>query len=397
MRHLSIRATAALLFLVFALALLAGSLDASTPPPAPDPKGDANLAGQVLAPDGAPASGATVVYRPGFLLVRTDSEGRYEIQGVRTGRGMVTARHEDLGVRTLDVDLRPGENHLDLALRPMPPRRAIRGRVVDPEGHPVEGAEVENRPEGFTARTAADGSFVLETRQSGFDLLARKPGYAPGLLLNGLDDAPTEGLEIRLRKEKIVSGRITETDGRPVQNALVQATEAVYREHQPYAEPPRTMTDDDGRFVLRGVPEPGLPARYLLDVCAKGHELLRLDILDLPAEIQVPTDGRISGRVAGPDGKPFAGATVSAVQNMLVFAPSPCPSGPRTAFTDAEGRFTFEHLGPGLYQFAAQARGYRSYLGAWMVAPGPNDKGPTLRLQRELPPELTSPDPPGPR
>lgn len=195
---------------MLALALLAGSLDASNPPaPEPHSGDDATLTGQVLTPEGTPSGGATVVYRPGFLRVRTDSEGRYEIQGLRTGgRGMITARHEDHGVRTLDVDLQPGENHLDLSLMPMPPSRAIRGRVVDQDGRPVEGVQVENRPEGFSTLTDADGSFFLETRQSGFDLVAKKVGFASGLLHDFAGTASSEGLEIRLGQAIPLSGRI---------------------------------------------------------------------------------------------------------------------------------------------------------------------------------------------
>jgi uncharacterized GH25 family protein len=371
---------------------VSGAAGASTPPSSPP--GDATLAGRVTAPDGSPAPGTAVVgFCQGRERVVADGEGHYEIPNLKSGVCTVLARNEARGQRTLSVKIMPGENHLDIALEPLEKRWPLRGRVVDPEGRPVEGAEVENRPEGLTALTSADGSFVLETARTGLDLLARKLGYAPGVLVNRLAEAPTEGLEIRLRKEKIVSGRVTETDGRPVRNALVQGTQAVLWEHQPRLEPPRTMTDEEGRFILRGLPEPDGVAMYLLDVCPKGHELLRLGIRDLPepAEIEAPVDGKIAGLVVGPDGKPFAGASVTAVQNMLTFAPSPCPSGPRTAITDAKGRFTFEHLGPGLYQFVAKVREYRSYLGAWQIDPGANDKGPTLHLVRELPEELTSP------
>ncbi|HEX3126818.1 MAG TPA: carboxypeptidase-like regulatory domain-containing protein [Thermoanaerobaculia bacterium] len=200
-------------FFSFALAfiLLAGSLEASNPPaPAPRSGGDATLTGQVLTPEGAPASGAVVVYfgLAGRQRVLADAEGHYQIQGLRTEIGTLLARHEEHGVHTLSVDLRPGENHLDVTLEPMPPSRAIRGRVVDQDGRPVEGVQVQNNPEGFSALTDADGSFLLETRQSGFDLVAKKAGFASGLLHDFAGTASSEGLEIRLGEPIPLSGRI---------------------------------------------------------------------------------------------------------------------------------------------------------------------------------------------
>ncbi|MES1245769.1 MAG: carboxypeptidase-like regulatory domain-containing protein [Acidobacteriota bacterium] len=185
-------------------------------PPEPEPsepEAGATLAGRVTAPDGSPAPGAAVVCN-GLRRVRdvADGDGFYEIRGLVPGFCTVLAWHDTFGRRTLSVEFGPGETRLDISLEPFERPREIRGRVVGPGGDPLQGALVENRPEGFLAFTAADGSFALKTNETGFDLLARKPGYAPARLFDPSDDAPTGGLELRLGSEVFLSGRVLGVD-----------------------------------------------------------------------------------------------------------------------------------------------------------------------------------------
>ncbi len=190
-----------------------------------------------------------------------------------------------------------------------------------------------------------------------------------------------------------VRGRVLGERGEPVEGASVQVTEMVFSERQPHKAAPRTFTGPAGEFILDRVPESS-STLLLLDVCVPGRALLRFGLKDLPEpiEIAVPAEGRLAGQVIGPDGKPFAGVPVVVQEDIGSLAPSPCPTGSsrQTVFTDDEGRFALEHLSPGQYSFAAQEKGYTSGFGIWMVEPGPGDGGPTLRLLRELPPELTS-------
>lgn len=182
--------------------------------PVPEPEPAVTLTGRVLAPDGSPAPGAAVVcLGAGRRRDEADGDGRYEIRDLKAGSCMVLTRHETFGRRTVPaVELLPGENRVDVTLEPLKPPREIRGRVVDPEGNPVEGARVENSPEGYAAFTGADGSFLLKTDQTGFDLRVRKPGYAPIRLLDTAEDSADDEVELRLGREVFLSGRILGID-----------------------------------------------------------------------------------------------------------------------------------------------------------------------------------------
>ncbi len=227
------------------------------------------LTGRVLTPDGSPAPGAAVVWiGAGRRRNVADGDGRYEIEDLKPGNCMILARHDTFGRRTVpSVDLLPGENRLDVTLEPMKPPREIRGRVLDPEGHPVEGARVENNPEGFAAFTRADGSFTLKTDQSGFDLRVRKPGYAPLRLLDTAEDFDDDEVELRLGREVFLSGRILGLD--PDDLVWVEVSASSEDGHRPGG------VGQDGVYRIPGL-EPGTweVVAALGDRLAVGHVVI---------------------------------------------------------------------------------------------------------------------------
>lgn len=75
-------------------------------------------------------------------------------------------------------------------------------------------------------------------------------------------------------------------------------------------------------------------------------------LLALPRDARAGPDGRIAGRVAGPDGSPAAEAMVEVL---------PLSGGqPRKASCDAQGRFAVEGLTAGRYRVRAASRGFAS-------------------------------------
>lgn len=78
--------------------------------------------------DGAPVGG------------RTDGAGRYRLSDVPTGKHRLRVkRGEGSPAKIVPVEIRLGENHLDVEL----PSSSVSGRVVDARGDGVEGARVE--------------------------------------------------------------------------------------------------------------------------------------------------------------------------------------------------------------------------------------------------------------
>lgn len=85
---------------------------------------------------------------------RTESDGRYEIDGVPVGRRRVVVTHRSLAMPThADVLIVEGDNVCDIAIR----ATTLRGIVLDERGHPIEGALVSAMPETADADTTAAG------------------------------------------------------------------------------------------------------------------------------------------------------------------------------------------------------------------------------------------------
>jgi RNA polymerase sigma factor (sigma-70 family) len=179
---------------------------------------------------------------------------------------------------------------------------ALAGRVVDPDGKTVPGAQVHlvaptfilPRPLHVETKTGADGDFRLEVRQPasadadtpywGVYLVAAADGYGPALhCCNGFDTAA--GLTLRLARDDVpVHGRILDLQGKPIAGVRVhvdrlgipsardltpwlealsankkdaQPLESQFLEEVPLSSLPPLFgdlkTDSEGRFVLRGV------------------------------------------------------------------------------------------------------------------------------------------------
>ncbi|HSN89900.1 MAG TPA: carboxypeptidase regulatory-like domain-containing protein [Anaeromyxobacteraceae bacterium] len=158
---------------------------------------------------------------------------------------------------------------------------ALEGRVVDPEGAPVAGAEV--RLLGATGEAALvplPSRFVTDPRGAfafsapeGAVLEARKPGFLPG---RAAVDVPatlerrvtvTLGVAHRpLGSPAPVSGRVVSRGGGPVEGALVVAgREQAFGSGGPSEA--QALSGSDGRFAL----PPLDPGRYRVTARAEGY------------------------------------------------------------------------------------------------------------------------------
>ncbi len=206
---------------------------------------------------------------------------------------------------------RPGADPLELTLRLKTDDRRVEGRVVDRAGGPIEGASVTplgadptarlaharryhqstdgsgtRLVDGFRAsnrtRTGADGRFTLEGPEAGSALVVTARGYADRIVAAGQTSR-----DIALEGEEPVRGRIVDeaasalskwtvsaypagtvaaisgeerlsVDALGISRRLPTRPEVVKRVSD--ERPPRAaaLTDDEGRFVLPGLP----PGRY---------------------------------------------------------------------------------------------------------------------------------------
>ncbi len=265
----------------------------------------------------------------------------------------------------------------------------IRGRVVEAEsGRPIPDFELRYQPDAqggmrFFMRAgpgggrgpyekqsfhAEDGSFALEDVQAGrWTVEAFASGYQAGSVsaVTVAEGDAVEGVEIRLSKGGVVSGRVLEArTGRPILDATVRAELSGGESRRGMvlvgAEGGETeaATDAEGRYEIAGL----APGTWVLTAShpdwSEGTATVEIKDAPASADVRLGRGGSIGGAVLAA-GRPVAGAqvTLSAVGDTG-FRPGAgrMGGGGQTALSDEGGRFRFERLTPGRYTLAAALR-----------------------------------------
>ncbi len=205
---------------------------------------------------------------------------------------------------------------------------------------PVGGIELTLRGSGrsFQARSGGDGRYEITGVPTGrYELTALPPPpFSTAFLARRLELSDTRACHATnfgIRYDTRITGSITDSQGRPVMNAIVEATPAALVGKGLFREPHSTRTDATGQFEFTEVPA----GRYVLGVnLAQGPDSgivsptrFHPDAADpanaIPFEVRVgerlqlarmtippmPPSYRITGTVTFQDGKPAAGASVS--------------------------------------------------------------------------------------
>ena len=235
------------------------------------------------------------------------------------------------------------------------------GRVVDSEGAPVTGAEVLysvkfNSSESVT-RTAADGTFHLEfprpdVKEPGrVSIIATHPNHAIGWTNLPLQNK--KDVEIQLGTPGVISGRILNAAGNPIQNAearlqrlssgyptLGRLEGSLWMGALPI---PPVKTDANGEFVLRGLPQ-GATTNLVIQgpgYAKEMHGSVPVDAEGL--EFRLKREGRIEGRLSYTAfGEPVKNATV-ALQGIYP------TTGSGRASVDENGNYLLKNIAPGTY------------------------------------------------
>ena len=221
------------------------------------------IRGLVRDEAGKPVAGALVLPLPhGGHPAKTDASGKFEIPGPSEDRWIST-----LAVRDPDrnlaatVQLKDRGKPLDVVLTGAV---TLAGRVIDPQGKPIAGAEVypliekENGHKvgfGLTRwqRTNANGRFTIRALPLGskYGVFAKSKGF--GTDNNSVELTKQSGrVEVDpliLQPANLsVSGIVLDDRERPMAGVSVQASGG----GQPSQ---RTTTDDGGRFTIHGTCE----------------------------------------------------------------------------------------------------------------------------------------------
>ncbi len=213
-----------------------------------------------------------------LLDARSDASGDYrlEIPGL-AGPTKISIDAMKPGYRRLVGTLMAGGDAKYIDVAPGTPAEAslilkpalyFRGIVVDEQGKPIPEVEVSanaiiGRGSGGVERTASrvDGTFELFNYPRKTDDLGKQLGKGhvflnhPDYIDNRIEDIyalpaeKRETLRIVLATGRKVTGTVVGVDGKPVPDAMVEAT----RKDGGYRK--ATMTDARGKFALRGLTE----------------------------------------------------------------------------------------------------------------------------------------------
>jgi uncharacterized GH25 family protein len=307
--------------------------------------------GRVFSPSGQPLAGAEVGVADStmdffFGTATTDGDGRYRLEGIAPGTRSVQAEHKSYRRATKELEVRLGENSVDLRLEG---GVEVRGRVVDEGGTPVASARVSLRagPRSWNqpdALSGADGSFSLDGVADGtYRVVADKEGFARGR--EGVEvtvaGSSVSGIEVKLTAGGSIVGQLSGLDFAEL--STVQITLGGSRQSG--------QVSPDGSYRIDHV-EPGeqrvtasLPGGSRQ---AEGRVTLEPGAPEARLDLEFTGGLTLTGRVLR-NGEAVSGLNVMLSGGAL--------SG-RHGDTDHQGRFRFEGLDAGSYEL--QVYGFRS-------------------------------------
>lgn len=302
------------------------------------------VAGRVLGPDGEPLSDAYVrllgeqdPFAP-FISAHSDEEGRYRLQGVAPGLHSFEANHGEYQRAVRDLEVQPGDNRLDFRLTQ---GLSVEGRVLDPEGKPVDGAHVylqsSDGIDAMALESAGDGAFRFPSVAAGtYSLQASKEGVGGGRVPAVEVKAPVRGLEVRLeRSTGVIRGRITGLDFRELTRVMVVAEQEEKSSHGKvdYQGEYRIESLSPGEWRVAAVEETtGRQATGKVALAANAEAVLDLEFRDSGLTLS----GRILRRR-------------EPVPGLQVFAASKQVESNGRATSNQEGAFRMTGLEPGTY------------------------------------------------
>lgn len=327
------------------------------------------LAGRVVSvADGRPVAGALVWGDDPGGFRKTGADGGYRLSGP-VGRELHLAAaapgyFQETGSRLVQAGERKGPT---LALQPA--LTAV-GLVVDEQGKPVPGVEVEAEvppgvvrsirifSSGGSARTSAAGRFRLTTLMPGVahELKLARKGYAPlDTELPPLEAgrAPAEQRFV-LRRGRLAFGRVVSPGDQPVAGARVvlrpappgDRIAAMMRMWSSPTSDIEAATDATGRFEI-----PDLPAgTFDLTARSAGYAPISVPGLEIPAgggstdlgTVMLVQGVALEGVVVDPRGRPVEGAQVFVSEATGDIIPRGLPDSTPAAVTGQDGFFRVE-------------------------------------------------------
>ncbi len=280
--------------------------------------------------------------KPARLLIRLRDGVEHEASPVPSDDGVVTVKLPVRYVKSVEGVRLDNVGPDELA-----------GIVVDAQGKPLEGVEVDAWTwyAGNETRTNARGEFRLRNlgKDRKVEVVFRKPGCTPQLFVT--QPTGVQGWVVVLGNKTYFEGEVTSPDGKPVANALIRANQGPKRADGVMISDiwTETRTDGDGRYRLYAQADVydiqvrirSVGAARLKDTSLGSDEAKRLDIALQPAvTFRAKTVDSLTG-------KPVTGARLWHWQHKGIEGRS-----------DKDGMVTITDMLPGPFSFSVDAPGY---------------------------------------
>jgi len=252
----------------------------------------------------------------------------------------------------------------------------LSGKVADPQGRPVAGAEVTLYeampgelgvlPDIVTldhATSGADGAFTFAVVQNAWTyregyVIVRKKGLATAWASWPMKE--DRQLSVSLGQPTTLAGEVVDEAGRPIADATVHIAMAKIGKGESRRELRasgffRTQTDRDGQFVFADMPAgatfeffvegAGRASINTLDISSYSREQCQFAPGQAGIRLVLPAEARVEGVVRQKaDGKPVGGVEIAAHADRRGSA-GPIPS--KRAVTAADGTFSIGNLAAG--------------------------------------------------
>lgn len=338
------------------------------------------VSGIVLDPTGAPAAGARVTVESNSTFgmfwgrnndeeekILTDEQGKWQIKAISAGTYRFRARHEKFAPglsAPVTVDGKTPKEDVEIRLEE---GSSLSGKVVSKEGNPVPSALVsvgKDSREPFSwepnrkAFTNDKGEFLIEgLGKSPHQVVASFEEVFSDVIPVDLSNGDVKDVTLLLDQDGSITGVVVTSKGEPVSDAEVMGTPQNFADNRNTWRLrgfPRTVSDPDGNFVLRGL---SVDEVFVLSASTPNQEsatpwndrekATMAKTGDQNVRIVLQEFGSIKGKVAFSDGSIPKSYQVSAGWND------------RTTFSNEDGSFEIQKVNPGKVKITVSGSGIK--------------------------------------
>lgn len=247
----------------------------------------------------------------------------------------------------------------------------VRGRVLGPDGAPIQRARVTCEDREIFTVTEHDGTYELPAAAVGCSAVARRPGFGSSTATK-LQPGDARANTLELRGGGRIDGVVIDEKGAAVPKFMLAVEKFIGADGDDEGSHgrARTIENAEGRFSMENV----TPGKYVLSVSAEGRPPARSDALDVEpgrtvsgVRIVLARGAVLSGTITDAETrKPIAGARVS-LDSVTSSGVSSVPS----VKSDENGAYTMEGVPvTGPFSIRAEKDGYRSRLVSGLQARG---------------------------